>query len=67
MATIINNPDSSREGSSGVITAILVILGLILLFVFGVPALRNMNAGGGTNINVPDTINVNTNPGAGAQ
>ncbi len=57
MATIVNNPSSS-DNSSGPITAIVVIVGLIILgylgYRYGLPAIRQMTSGGAT-------INVNVN------
>lgn len=64
MATIINNPDSGGDNSSGgmgmVIGAIVLVLILILFFVYGLPALRgNSGSDNGTQVNVPDQIDVN--------
>ena len=63
MATVINNPDSGGDNSGGmgmVIGAIVLVLILILFFVYGLPALRGgSDAGSGTQVNVPDQIDVN--------
>lgn len=47
MTTVINNPNGSDGGSSGVIVGVLVALVIVGLFVvYGLPALRNQNNGG---------------------
>jgi hypothetical protein len=57
MATIVNNPPSS-DNSSGPLTAIVIIVGLIVLgylgYRYGLPVIRQMTSGGAT-------INVNVN------
>ncbi len=57
MATIINNPDSSgSDGGVGLILGvILTLVVIILFFMYGLPAIRN---NGGTNVNVPDKIDI---------
>lgn len=65
MATIINTPPSgSPENSGNVLGNLVAVLTLLILgvlfFVYGLPALRSA-AGGGTNVNVPDQIDVNLN------
>ncbi len=59
MPTVIENRPATTE-SSGVgalvATAVIIVLG-ILFFLYALPALRNT---GGTQVNVPDTINVET-------
>ena len=58
--TIINNP-SSDSGGSGMIIGLIVPLVLgYLLWVYGLPAFRNMQVGTPT-INVPSEIDVNIN------
>lgn len=63
MATIINNPPAS-DNSGGPIGIIIVIVVLIILgylgYVYGLPALRQMQSGG-VQINVPSKIDVNVN------
>ena len=62
MATIVNNPDRSYEDFEGVgflIGILVVILLGVLFFAYTLPSLRNN--GSGTNINVPDRINVDVN------
>jgi len=63
MATIVNNPDHGHEDSNtgvGFLIGILVVVLLgILFFAYALPSLRN--AGSGTNVNVPDRINVDVN------
>ncbi|HYF05780.1 MAG TPA: hypothetical protein VEA59_06445 [Patescibacteria group bacterium] len=67
MATVINNPDTRSDSSAGlVIGAIILVLAVVLLLAYGVPAFRGANRG--TNINVPDKVQVDVNantPGAG--
>jgi hypothetical protein len=57
MPTVINNPPKNDNGSSAVVTGVVIIVLVLLFFVYGLPRIR----GGGTQINVPDHINVNTN------
>lgn len=63
MATIINNPDSGGGNGGGgmgmIIGAIVLVLVLVLLFVYGIPALRNSSNSGGTEVNIPDKVDVN--------
>lgn len=56
MATIVNNPSNS-DNSSGPVTAIIVIVGIIILaylgYRYGLPVIRQMTSGGATlNVNV---------------
>ena len=56
MATIVNNPSNS-DNSSGPVTAIIVIIGIIILaylgYRYGLPVIRQMTSGGATlNVNV---------------
>jgi len=61
MATIINNPDTgSNSSSAGLIVGIVLAIIIIFLFIaYGLPAIRKQNSG--TNINVPDRIDINVN------
>jgi len=61
MATVINNPDTSGDsgGMGWVVGMIIAILLAFVFFVYALPAIRN--SGSGTNINVPDKIDVNVN------
>ncbi len=64
MTTIVNNPPSSDNsgGALGMIFGIIVILVLVYLgYVYGLPAVRQMQQSGGVQINVPDKIDVNVN------
>lgn len=63
MTTIINpgNGNGDGNGVGTILAVVLVIVILILFFVYGLPALRGGN--GGTNINVPDQIDVNVDGG----
>jgi predicted metalloprotease len=70
MATIINNPDSgdggNNGGSTGTIVGIIVLVLIVILFLaYGLPAIRGGGAGndGGTNVNVPESVDVNLNDG----
>ena len=61
MATIVNNPPPSNNsgGPIGIIIVVVVLLVLVYLgFVYGIPALRQMQVGS-TQINVPSKIDVN--------
>lgn len=62
MATIINNPDSGNDGSNmGTVLALIVLVVLAVIFiVYGLPALRN-NGNTGTNVNVPDRVQLDVN------
>jgi hypothetical protein len=57
MATIVNNPPSS-DNSSGPMTAIIVIVGIIVIgylgYRYGLPVIRQMTSG-------ETTLNVNVN------
>lgn len=61
MATIVNNPPSS-DNSSGPMSMIIMIIVLLVLgylgYVYGLPALRQVQVGT-PQINVPSEINVN--------
>lgn len=63
MVTVVNNPPPS-DNSGGPIGMIVVLVVLVVLgylgFVYGLPALRNMQSGG-VQINVPSKIDVNVN------
>ena len=51
MATIVNNPPNSDK-SSGPLTAIIVIVGIIIIgylaYRYGIPVVRQMTSGGAT-------------------
>lgn len=63
MATVVNNPQPAQQqpnnnsGSGFLIGIILIILVIILLFYFGLPYLNT--GGGGTQVNVPEQVDVN--------
>jgi len=66
MATVINNPAPSNNNDSGgpmgMIVGLVVLAVLVyLLFVYGLPAIRQMQFGGTPQINVPSKIDVNVN------
>lgn len=60
MATIVNNPASNNSGGPmGIIIALIILLILaVFVFVYGIPLLQQMQSGG-TQIIVPDKIDVN--------
>lgn len=63
MATVINNPPAQND-SSGPVGMIIVLVIVVVLaylgYVYGLPAIRQMQTGGVTpQINVPSDINVN--------
>ena len=63
MTTIVNSPQPANNsgGPIAIIVALIVLLVLLYLgFVYGLPALRQMKSGG-TQINVPDQIDINVN------
>jgi hypothetical protein len=66
MATVINNPDTGvRDSGSGlgvVLGVLIAIVVIVLLIVFAVPAIRGSRSGG-TNINVPDKVQLDVNSG----
>jgi len=63
MATVVNTPSTSDTGGGMgfLIGMILLAVVLFLLFVYGLPLLNQAGRGGGTgtNINIPDQIDVN--------
>ena len=67
MATVINNPSSDTNGGGlsvilGIIVAVIIIA---LFFLYALPALRGVGRSNGTNINVPDKVDINVNKPAG--
>ncbi|KKS93679.1 MAG: hypothetical protein UW68_C0032G0003 [Candidatus Collierbacteria bacterium GW2011_GWB1_44_6] len=59
--TIINNPPSESGGGMGMLVGLIILLVLgYLLWIYGLPALRNMQVPTPT-INVPSEIDVNIN------
>jgi hypothetical protein len=72
MATVINNPNPGTQTSSTdtgpgtgfVVGLILVVLLIVLFFAFGRGAFRgDSTPSGGTNINVPEKVDVDVNRG----
>jgi len=61
MATVINNPPGNDSGGAAgtIVTGIVVIVVVVLFFVYGLPRIRGNQ---GTQINIPDKININTSP-----
>lgn len=63
MATIVNNPPAANNsgGPMGMIIVLIIVLVLAYLgFVYGLPAIRQMQVGA-PQINVPSKIDVNIN------
>lgn len=61
MATIVNNPPASNNsgGPTGIIIALIVLIALAyLFFVYGLPAIQQMQS---PQINIPSKIDVNIN------
>ncbi len=61
MATIVNTPASgnSDSGSTGILLGVLLIVAMVLLFYFfGLPLIRG-GYSSGTQVNVPEKVNVN--------
>ena len=63
MATYVERteaaPASSDRGLGFVVGVILLVLALIALFVYGLPYVTG-GLGGGTQVNLPSSVNVNT-------
>jgi hypothetical protein len=67
MTTIINpQGGDSGAGVGMILGVVLVLVILVLFFVYGLPALRGGN-NEGTNINIPDDINVTVDGGSNGQ
>lgn len=63
MTTIINTPQPKEDSGGGmgmVIGLVVIVLLGFLFFVYGLPAIRQIKLGG-TEINVPDKIDVTVN------
>ena len=63
MTTIVNNPppsDNSRGPMGMIITVVVLLILGYLGFVYGLPALRQMQVGA-PQINIPSQIDVNIN------
>lgn len=70
MATVINNPgqgdgDNSGGGAGLIIGVIVAIVIIVLFVVYGIPALKS-GSDSGTQVNVPDQIDVNIDDGSGS-
>ena len=76
MTTVVNNPAGGGEGTGMgmMVGAVILVVVILLLIFFGLPYLRggngltqqNVNAPAtqpGIQINVPDKVDVNVNPG----
>ena len=63
MTTIVNSPQPNNEsnGSMGMVIGLIVLATVgLLFFVYGLPALRQMQFGN-PQINIPNEIDVNIN------
>ena len=67
MTTIVNNPAPSNDSGGGMGNIIGLVFLIVLLvagylfFIYGIPAIRQMQLGGSPQINVPSEIDVNIN------
>ena len=60
MTTIVNSPPSSENNNSGIFIGIVVLIILaLILFYFGLPAIRQVGQTSAPQINVPNQIDVN--------
>lgn len=50
-----------RNNNSTLIWAVVLIVLLVLVFTYGLPVIRSLASRSGTQINIPDHINVNVN------
>ena len=66
MTTVVNNPPPSNDSSGGIgmiIGLIVLIVAVYLFFVYGLPAIQNVQLGTPQiKINVPSKIDVNVQP-----
>jgi hypothetical protein len=65
MTTIINTPRETKDSGSGALLFIIfaLVVGGILVVLYGLPMLRNTTPDQGTTINVPDSIKVEVDTG----
>lgn len=65
MATTIINPPANTNSSDNnngmgfLVAAIVLIVFIVLFFVYALPYIRGLSGGGGVQVNVPKSINVN--------
>jgi hypothetical protein len=66
MTTVVNNPPPSNDSSGGIgtiIGLIVLIVAVYLFFVYGLPAIQNVQLGTPQiKINMPSKIDVNVQP-----
>lgn len=73
MTTVVNNPTPSGEsGGGGLVAGILaLVVVLVLLAYFGLPlfnmAANKAGSGGGTQIEIPEQVDINVNQGQPGQ
>lgn len=56
---IVNNPGNGEGAGAAVVWGIVIIVIVVIFLVYGLPRIRG---GEGTTINVPDKIDIKTNP-----
>mgnify|MGYP001608311920 CR=1 FL=1 len=59
MATVVNNPSESSSGMGFLLGMIVLVVMVFLLFFYGLPLLTQATRSAGTQVNVPDKIDVN--------
>lgn len=67
MATTVVNPapnngSSGNNGAGFLLGVIILVIFAVLFFVYAIPYIQQ-GLGGGTQVNIPDTIDVNVNQG----
>lgn len=64
MATVVNNPpaNTDRGGGNGFLLGIILLIVFVILFIYyGLPLLSNAGGAAGTQVNIPDKVDVNVN------
>jgi hypothetical protein len=64
MATVITPGTSNESSSSFLMGIIILVVAVVLFLLFGLPAIRNND--GGTNVTVPERVDVNVNNPSGS-
>lgn len=63
MREVHHDHHESRGGSGFLLGIILIVLFAVLFLVYGLPYIQNSMRGDGTNINIPERVNVDANQG----